>query len=111
MGVLGQRDLWTHELSQKKPDTGLALKHIHLLERGLTLSGNLNGSGIERVAWAVSASQNPAVIAMSGRDADHKKPDPEKPAVNLLPVDKKEEKHCEGIDVSVLAGAAFPPST
>lgn len=37
--------------------------------------------------------------------------DPEKPAVNLLPVDKKEEKRCEGIDVSVLAGAAFPPST
>lgn len=59
MGVLGQRDLWTCELSQKKPAAGLALKHIHLLERGLTPSGNLNGSVIERVAQAASASWHP----------------------------------------------------
>lgn len=77
MGVLGQRDLWTHELSQKKPATCLAPKHIHLPERGLTLSGNLNGSVIKCVAWAVSASWHPAliactIIAMSGRDTDHK---------------------------------------
>ncbi|XP_062488709.1 glycerate kinase isoform X3 [Pezoporus occidentalis] len=45
MRVLGQRDLWTHELSRKKPATGLALKHIHLLEGRLTLSG-----------WRVSAA-------------------------------------------------------
>lgn len=77
MGVLGQRDLWTCELSQKKPAKGLAPKHIYLLERGLTLSGNLNGSVMECIAWAASASWHPALIActiipVSGRDADHK---------------------------------------
>ena len=36
--------------------------------------------------------------------------DPEKPAVNLLPVNRRKEKCWEGIDACVLAGAAFPLS-
>lgn len=36
--------------------------------------------------------------------------DPQKPAVNLLPVNRRKEKRWEGIDVCVLAGATFPLS-
>lgn len=36
--------------------------------------------------------------------------DPEKAALNLLPVNRKKEKCWEGIDECVLAGAAFPLS-
>lgn len=36
--------------------------------------------------------------------------DPEKPAVNLLPVNGGKEKCWDGIDACMLAGAAFPLS-
>lgn len=53
------------------------LKHISSLERGMTLSGNLKESMIKCAAQAASASWHPAliactIIAVSGRDADHK---------------------------------------